>query len=285
MPAEEPRLTAALRNAPPPVLVEALHAWAASRSGPLPAAVADLRSHGDPRVRAAALQTLVARRHPQAREFLLAALRDTDVQVRFVAIAGLGVLADPESQAKLKEMTKDRIDGIRAEAVRALAHAGARQTVLEAAGDTSWRVRSQVAHALAAYAGRDGAAVAAKFLDDPSAEVQRATVAAVAGWPLEQAGPLLLEAMGKRAFLTRKTAAEDLAARWPPAAEFPVEGPLPRRQEILQQVAGPFPSSSLAPSIVRPCAGHLPGRSRRSSSPPSSSNVQPNCSSNRTCGD
>ena len=45
--ADEPRLTAALRNAPPPVLVEALHAWAASRSGPLPAQAADLRSHGD----------------------------------------------------------------------------------------------------------------------------------------------------------------------------------------------------------------------------------------------
>ena len=79
-------------------------------------------------------------------------------------------------------------------------------------------------------------AVAAKLLDDHSAEVQRKTVAALAKWPLEQAGPLLLAAMSKTAFLTRKTAAEQLASRWPPAGEFSAEGPPPRRQEILDKL-------------------------------------------------
>jgi HEAT repeat protein len=238
--AAEPRLTAALGSAAPAVLVEALHAWGASRAGPLPPPAADLRSHGDGRVRIAALEALVARRHAQAREFLVEALRDTDIRVRFAAMAGLGELGDAESQAKLKELIKDRVDGVRAEAARALARAGAKPAVLEAAGDGSWRVRYQVAHALAAYGDREAAAVAAKLLDDPSIEVQRATIAALARWPLERAGPLLLTAMGKRAFVARKCAAEALAVRWPPAVEFPVEGPPARRQEVLDKLQTRF---------------------------------------------
>jgi HEAT repeat protein len=234
--ASDPRLSAALHNAPPLVLVEALHAWAASRSGQLPVSVADLRSHGDARVRAAALQTLVARRHAQAGQFLIEALHDNELQVRFAAIGGLGVLGDAASQAKLKELMKDRIDGVRAVAVQALARAGAREAVLEAAGDTSWRVRVQVAAALAAYSGREATAVAAKLLDDRSVEVQRTTVAMLAQWPLERAGPLLLAGMGKTAFLTRKNSAEALSSRWPAAGEFPIEGPPPRRQEVLQRL-------------------------------------------------
>ncbi len=237
--AAEPRLTAALGATPPAVLIEALHAWAASR-GPLPPQAADLRTHGDWRVRVAALETLVARRHGQVRQFLAAALRDTEVRVRFAAMAGLGVLGDPESQAQLKELMKDRIDGVRAEAARALARAGAKKAVLEAAGDGSWRVRIEVAHALGAYWDRDAAAVAAKLLDDPSVEVQHATVAALARWPLERAGSLLLTAMGKSAFIIRKSAAEELAARWPPAVEFPVEGPLSRRQQLLDKLQARF---------------------------------------------
>ena len=101
--ADEPRLTAALRHTPPTVLVEALHAWAASRRGRLPAEAADLRSHGDWRVRAAALQALVAQRHPQARQFLSEALRDTDLQVRLAAIAGLGALGDPAVASHAQE--------------------------------------------------------------------------------------------------------------------------------------------------------------------------------------
>ncbi len=205
------------------------------------------------------MQALVAQGHPQARQFLSEALRDTDLNVRFAAIAGLGALGDLQSQATLKNLAKDRVDGIRAEAVQALAHAGAKQAVLEAAHDTSWRVRLRVARALAGYTGRDGAAVAAKFLDDASAEVQRQTVAGLAQWPLEQAGPLLLAAMGKATFVTRKTAAEQLASRWPPAAEFSADGPLPRRQELLaklqirfQQQFSPIDRDALRQALAAP---------------------------------
>ena len=183
---------------------------------------------------------MVARRYPQARQFLTEALRDFDLQVRMAAIAGLGIVADSQAQTTLKELMKHRVDGIRAEAVTALAHTGAKKDVLDAAADMSWRVRLRVAEALAAYPDRDGAAVAAKLFDDPSAEVERKTVATLAKWPLEQAGPLLLAAMSKEAFITRKTAADQLAARWPPAAEFSADGPSPHRKEILDKLQAAF---------------------------------------------
>ena len=89
---EEPRLAAALASPAPAVRIEALRAWAASRSGDLPAAAADLRTSSDPRVRAAALRTLVARRHPQVQQWLGEALRDVALPVRLAAISGLGAL-------------------------------------------------------------------------------------------------------------------------------------------------------------------------------------------------
>ncbi len=233
---KEPRIAAALASPAPAVRIEALRAWAASRNGDLPPAAADLRNNSDPRVRAAALQTLVAHRHPQAKEWLAEALRNVALPVRLAAISGLGGLGDSASQAALRELLKERVDGIRAAAATALAHAGAKQVVLEAAGDASWRVRLQVARALAAWPDGDAAAVARRLLDDQSAEVQRKTVLALSGWPVEAAGPLLLEAMGKLAFSTRKAAAEELAARWEPAAQFVADGPPPRRKEILDQL-------------------------------------------------
>jgi HEAT repeat protein len=97
-----------------------------------------------------------------------------------------------------------------------------------------------VAQCLAAYADRSGAVVARQLLDDPSAEVQRQTVMALASWPLGQAGPILLEALGKPSLVTRKAAADQLAVRWPPAAGFPVEAAPPRRAELLAPLQNRF---------------------------------------------
>ena len=57
---------------------------------------------------------------------------------------------------------------------------------------------------------------------------------------MELAGPILLSAMGRDGFMTRKTAAAQLAARWPPAGEFPVEGPATRRAEVLDRLQTRF---------------------------------------------
>ncbi len=46
--------------------------------------------------------------------------------------------------------------------------------------------------------------------------------------------------MTKPAFITRKTAAEQLTAQWPPAKEFPVEGPPERRAEVLLKLNQAF---------------------------------------------
>ena len=81
------------------------------------------------------------------------------------------------------------------------------------------------------------------FSTTPSAEVQRQTVAGLAQWPLEQAGPLLLAAMGKAAFVTRKTAAEQLASRWPPAAEFSARRSAPPPPGTPREAANPLPAA------------------------------------------
>ena len=238
--ADDPRLLAALQSPAVEVRAETLRAWAAGHRGMLPADAVQLRCDGDARVRAAALAALAARHHAQARQYMTDALRDCDLQVRVAAIAALGELGGGEAIAALGNLLKDRSDRMRGEAVTALAHAGAKQSVLGTAGDTSWRVRIKVAEALAGYPDRDGAAVARTLLDDPSVEVERRVLASVAAWPLELAGPIFLEAMGKTALVTRKAAAEELAQRWPAASDFSSDSLPERRAESLQQLKARF---------------------------------------------
>jgi HEAT repeat protein len=238
--ADDPRLSAALAGPSADVRIEALAAWAGGQGGILPREAVDLRSDGDPRVRAAALRAMAARRHPQAHRCLTEALRDSELSVRLAAIDALGELRDGQSCATLTGLLKDRTDRIRAETVAALDRAGAKATVLGAAGDPSWQVRLRVARAVAGYPDRDGTSVARRLLDDPSAEVQHCVALAVGHWPLAQAGPVLLEAMSKPALWTRRTAMQQLAARWPAASDFPVEAAPPRRQEALGELQARF---------------------------------------------
>ena len=92
---------------------------------------------------------------------------------------------------------------------------GHRDSVVEAAKDRSWQVRGVVADALARWPDRQGALLAGQLLDDSSIEVQRRVLAALTHWPLPQAGFVLLEAMDKNVYLTRKEAAEQLSALGP----------------------------------------------------------------------
>ncbi len=236
------RFVAALKSPRAEVRLEALRAWSASKSGKLPIEATDRRTEVDPRVRAAALAAIVAQNHPQALDYLQEGLADTDFTVRRAAIAGLGRLGGNEALAILKEQYKDRSDGIRGEAVKAFAAMKAEKPVLEAADDKSWRVRLKAADALAAFPGVPAAAAVEKLLDDPSAEVQTAAIRALQTWPLERSGPILLAAMGKPAFTARKAAAQELAERWPPAANFPVDAPADRRAKILQDLDMQFRS-------------------------------------------
>lgn len=239
-PVDGERLLAALRSPSPDVQLEALPAWEGDRPGALPVEAVDLRTARDARVRAAALRVLARRRHRKAHEHLAAALHDYDVSVRTTAIAGLGELGDEPARRTLRGLLEDRAELIRAAAVSALAAAGDRHTVFEAAGDKSWRVRHVVAEALVRYPDRKGATLARRLLDDPSSTVGPEVLDSIRRWPLAAAGPILLEAMGKRSYLIRKTAAEQLAARWAPATDFSHEAPPQRRREVLDRLTGRF---------------------------------------------
>lgn len=239
-PAEDPHFLTALRSPASSVRAEAVRAWADGRGGTLPVEVAELRADRDRTVRAAALRTLARRRHPKAHAYLVAALRDHELRVRKAAIAGLGELGGSQPQATLEGLLENQSEAIRAAAVSALDRLGAERAVLGAARDRSWRVRLKVAQALADYADEEAAAAARQLLADPSAEVQRQVVLALTEWPLRQAGPILLEAMGSRTLVTREAAAEQLAARWPPAAEFPSTGQSQLRTAAIEKLRGRF---------------------------------------------
>jgi HEAT repeat protein len=239
--ADERRCVDALRSPSADVRLEALAAWMESQKGSLPVEVSDMRTNTDYRVRAAALRAMAKRRHPGAREYAISALQDTDIRVRSAAIAALGELGGSASQAALEGLLdKSHPERLRQDAVAALTEMGAKKQSLGAAADESWRVRLKVAEALTRWGDREGRTVASRLLDDPSIEVQRAVVASVSQWPLDQAGPLLLAAMDHNSLLIRKSAAARLVALWPAAAEFPAEGPAERRTASLAQLQSRF---------------------------------------------
>jgi HEAT repeat protein len=237
--ADDPRFTEAAQSRSFAVRIEALRAWAASKKGPLPQIVIDLRSDDDPRVRAEALAMLAARKNPDAADYVCAALHDVELSVRLAAVRALGELDDKTARAELAELLKDRAELIRAEAVSAIAAHGSQSAVLAAARDPSWRVRLKVAAALVGYANADGAAAARRLLNDPSAEVERQVVRSVASWPLEMAVPVLIDALARDAVSVRKLAATQLDARWPaptPGGAFPSDAPPSRRAEALAEL-------------------------------------------------
>ena len=230
---QDPRFDEALRAPTPPPRLEALHAWGRSTHAELPQGVVDLRADPSAQIRAAAIAMLLARRHPQAIEFADNALKDFDADVKAAAVSGLGRHGGPEAVAVLDRVMLHEGENLRSEAVLALHQCGALDQVWAAADDKAWRVRRSVAQCLPHHPDRIGASLACKYLDDPSAEVRRAAVSACEAWPLPVAGPVLLTALGEPTYEPRKLAAEQLARRWPPAAEFSVDLPDDRRAEAV----------------------------------------------------
>ena len=219
-PADDPRFLAALSSRSADVRLESLRTWANDETSPLPEALIELRAAGDIRVRMAALEAIAARRHPEAHRLLGEALRDHDLRVKLAAVDGLGELGGPEATAVLETLLEHHAARVRQAAVNALARSEAYEAVMKAAEDESWRVRAEVARALAGRHDRQADAVARKLLDDPSTEVHRELLASIGQWPVKKSGPILLIAMGKESYVCRKRAAELLGAQWPPAASF-----------------------------------------------------------------
>ena len=241
--AVESRLLDAIHSPDAGVRLVAIEAWAASGTGTsasgtgtLPREVAELAVDPDYRVRSVAMRLVARRRAPGAMQYLVGGLRDPRFQVRTAAIVGLGEFGGVEAEKHLRAELQDRSEAVRAAAVSALAVVGADQAVFRAADDKSWRVRAAVAEALPRYADAAGAALAKRLLDDPSVEVQQRVIASTAQWPLPRAGPILLAAMGKDGFMTRKNATGQLADHWAPAESFPFAAPQDRRDQQLRQL-------------------------------------------------
>ncbi len=71
----------------------------------------------------------------------------------------------------------------------------------------------------------DAATSASQVAQSAAVSAQVRAIEATASWPIEQAGPVLLVALTEGTPVTRRAAAEQLAQRWPPAADFPVDDP------------------------------------------------------------
>jgi HEAT repeat protein len=238
-PATNPRFQEALGSGMIAVRLEAIRAWRFSRQ-PIPPALTQLRFNADARIRTAFLSVLGERRPEGADEWLIAAVNDQDLQVRLAALAALGQYGGDKAQGVLKKQLESRYEVTRAAAVAALDALGDRPAVTAAVSDRSWEVRLVVAQSLARRPDHDASILAFQLLDDPSVEVQRRMLASIRDWPLPRSGPLLLSAMERPAYQTRRVAAQQLAAQWPPAAEFPVDAPQERRSEVMQRLRTRF---------------------------------------------
>lgn len=261
------RFTAALKSPAATVRLAAVRGWLRPGRAEFPPRAADLRTDPDTRVRAAVLDAMVARRHPQALEAARSALKDYRLEVRLAAIAALGRLGGAEPRQMLEKLEHEP-EAIWAAALTALAGLEARGPVFAAAGSTSWRVRQAVARSLARWPDAESAGLARQLMTDPSIEVQKELVAALADWPLPQAGPLLLDAMERGGYLPGKLAAAQLAERWPPAEEFSADAPAERRAEVLasltrawREQAGPSDANPVAETS--PASGDAPPSSQR----------------------
>lgn len=233
---DQPSLIEALRSPAPTVRGAALAAWQRLDVGPLPIEALDLRSDPAPAVRIRALEAIVARRPKEALDLLQAALADQDMAVREAAALGLGSLGDKSAAARLKPLLTDTSERLRAAALTALARLGEESAVLAAADNDSWLARAAAADALAAMTTPEATTVLQRLLTDASGYVRQHTVEALAQWPLEQAGPLLLDALDHSSYQTRRQVAQELARRWPPAQQFSVDAPPARRSEVLQSL-------------------------------------------------
>ncbi|HXT58128.1 MAG TPA: HEAT repeat domain-containing protein, partial [Pirellulales bacterium] len=174
--AVDPYFVAALKSQEVAVRLAAVRAAGQPGEGKLPEAAADLRGDQEHRIRAAALEAMVARRHPLALQAVRAALNDYRLEVRLAAISAMGDLGGEEARQALKGLEHEP-EVIRAAVVKAWAKLGSREEVWSAAHHASWRVRQSAAEALVRWPDAGGAALARQLIKDHSVEVQKQTIA------------------------------------------------------------------------------------------------------------
>ena len=171
------------------------------------------RRESNPMVRVEIIKTLGACRVSGLFELLEHDLRHHTADVRNAAMLALADARCREAIPIVKDQLRDSNGITRAAAVSALCKLGALDEVFKLAGDQDSRVRVEVAKAFAERCTRQTAKMAKEYLSDRFANVQSATVEAIAGWSIEDSGTLLLEAAKSRDPGTRRRATEILAER------------------------------------------------------------------------
>ncbi len=245
---------------------EALVGFADSRFGPLPSDAVKLTGDADPKVRQAALIALAARRHAEAPDRLQRAASDQDPTMRVAAALGYRLLAGDagdqrqedaisvQAKEQLHRLASDPGELTRMAALAALAELRDADAISQAATDRSWRVRRAAALAFAENADPRFVELAVRLTTDSNMEVAHDAIESLAHWPLVQAGPGLLAAMGGSPVAPRKLAAEQLAKRWPTAASFDIDAPADRRlaavEELQQRWRAEFTSAVGAAPIA-----------------------------------
>lgn len=258
---QEPLFAKALTLDDPQVQVAVLALYKAQRTKHLPPEVLPLATSPSSQVRQAALAALATAQHPDAVRLLTAATQDDDVQVRIAAIERLGEVEHPAAALALHDLATDGAERLREAAAGALVQQHEWRAVERAARDPSFRVRGAVATALAKHGHADRAPLARQLLTDHSAIVQSKMAAALADWPLDLAGPLLIESLRSPNLLTRESAAQSLQTQWPAAKEFqPREPDNERREAAVERLSAQWrqerPTVTLQPAEESP--GSLP---------------------------
>ncbi|HTN74529.1 MAG TPA: HEAT repeat domain-containing protein [Pirellulaceae bacterium] len=234
--ASEPRFIEALGQPDPDVLVAVLSIYHVAKVEPLPSEVEPLQHHVNARVRRAAIVALATCRGDAALPQLQLALRDTDLTVRLAAIEMLGQLSSRESMLVLYEVLNDKPERHREAAATALIARSEWTGVERAARDVSYRVRAAVATGLREHGSNERVELARGLLNDSSAIVQANMAEALAGWPVELAGPMLLTGLASPNMLTRTTSLKSLVTTWPESKQFIPAAPAAERARILQSL-------------------------------------------------
>lgn len=234
-PAAEPRLLAGIDSPAALVRLAAIEAWN-DADDPLPEAMVDLRHDPEAQVRATALMTIARQRNAEAEECITTALADADWSVRQAAIAALGVIGGESACERLRRLASNQPELVRAAAVTALVEADGLAAVAPYKSDKSWAVRQAVAKSLRPRPGDGAVTIARELAADPNPQVQQEIVAAMAEWPLDRAGPVLLSAIDRAGYQARRQAARQLQERWPAAGAFPVDATREARDEAIARL-------------------------------------------------
>jgi HEAT repeat protein len=152
-----------------------------------------------PALRRAALRVLSYFGGRSTFEVFAAAIADSDVRVRDVAIQGLAFVDDPRAIDRLLEALRDGHEKVRAAAARALGHCSAEarttRALEESLGDADPWVRYYACQSLGRLAHGAASARVAALLRDEAGQVRVAAVEALSHMPTDVAFRALCEAV------------------------------------------------------------------------------------------